>query len=131
LRYLIAMQASQKAMDGAADTLNTTAIGAAFVLQFFLMAGLVWYIVRQSSKEKESMRIDAKEKTTATNVILATKDKMLETARKETQDVALAAVKVSTILEERMDTLIDLQKDSLQLMRKEGTGGSTTDGGGG
>ena len=130
MNYLIAMQASQKAMDGATDTLNTTAIGAAFVLQFFLMAGLVWYIVRQSSKEKESMRLDAKEKTLATNVILATKDKRYEDAIKVTQDVALSAVKVGTIMEERMDTLIELQKDVLKLIRKEGNGGGTPSGGG-
>ena len=121
---------SQEAIEGAANTLNTTAIGAAFVLQFFLMAGLVWYIVRGASKEKDSMRKDARDKTTATNVILATKDKRFDEAIKDTQEVALAAVKVGTIMEERMETLIDLQKDILKLMRKEGNGGSTTNGGG-
>lgn len=121
---------SQEAIEGAANTLNTTAIGAAFVLQFFLMAGLVWYIVRGASKEKDSMRQDARDKTTATNVILATKDKRFDEAIKDTQEVALAAVKVGTIMEERMETLIDLQKDILKLMRKEGNGGSTTNGGG-
>lgn len=138
LKNIIAMvKPSQKAIDGAADTLNTTAIGAAFVLQFFLMAGLVWYIVRGASKEKDSMRQDARDKTTQVNEILASKDETLATTNKDwadkfeklnedMQEVALGAVKVGTIVTERLKTMISLQKDTLELMRREGNGGSTT-----